>query len=156
MRRAQIFPGATAPLRRRFMIRQIIAAGLALVTAFAAAPASACAVHQPLDIRSALSADLVVVGRIGSARIDPNGTTHFEVTVSEVLRGHAGRRVAVRHSDRMLGPLRALPRRPVLIALRNERGSYAVLWHICSDPFLLPARSAQALATRRLLRRSGR
>ena len=140
------------------MMRHSIAAALALATAFAAAPAQACAVHQPLDLRSALSADLVVVGRIGHSRIDPNGTTHFDVTISEVLRGRAGGRVAVRHSDRMLGSLRSLPRRPVLIALRNERGAYAILWHICSDPFLLDARSAQAAATRRLLggRRPGR
>ena len=134
------------------MMRHSIAAAFALMTAVAAAPAQACAVHQPLDLRSALSADLVVVGRIVNHNVDPNGTDHFDVAVSEVLRGRAGGRVAVRHSDRMLGPLRSLPRRPVLIALRSERGGYAVLWHICSDPFLLPAGSAQAIATRRLLR----
>ena len=134
------------------MRRHPIAAALALATAFAAAPASACAVHEPLNLRAALSADLVVVGRIGHHNVDPNGTDHFDVAIAEVLRGRAGRRVAVRHSDRMLGPLRSLPRRPVLIALRREGGGYAVLWHICSDPFLLDARSRSALATRRLLR----
>lgn len=135
------------------MLRHSIAAALVLVTALAAAPAQACAVHEPLNLRSALSADLVVVGRIGNARIDPSGNQHFDVAVDEVLRGRAGRRVAVRHSDRMLGPVQRLPRRPVLIALRRDGDAYAILWHICSDPFLLPAGSAQAVATRRLLRR---
>jgi hypothetical protein len=141
-------------LRRRSMMRHALAAALTLVAGLAAAPASACAVHQPLDLRTALSADLVVVGRIVNHNVDPNGTDHFDVAVAEVLRGRAGGRVAVRHSDRMLGPLRSLPRRPVLIALRSERGGYVVLWHICSDPFLLPAGSAQANATRRLLRQT--
>ena len=140
------------------MMRHKIATALALVTIVTAAPAWACARHEPLDLRLALSADLAVVGRIGTAQVDPNGIQHFDVAIDEVLRGRAGRRVAVRHSDRMLGSLRLLPRRPVLIALRNEGGAYAVLWHICSDPFLLDARSANAVATRRLLmpRRRGR
>lgn len=133
------------------MMRHSIAAAIALVTAFAAAPAQACAVHQPLDLRSALSADLVVTGRIGNYRVEPGGNERFDVTVAEVLRGRAGRRVTVRYSGRMLGPPRSLPRRPVLIALRAEGGAYAILWHICSDPFLLDARSASAVATRRLL-----
>lgn len=134
------------------MMRHSIAAAFALMTAVTAAPAQACAVHQPLDLRTALGADLVVVGRIGAYRAGPGGNDHFDVAVSEVLRGRAGGRVTVRHSDRMLGPLRSLPRRPVLIALRSERGGYGVLWHICSDPFLLDARSRSALATRRLLK----
>ncbi len=134
------------------MMRHSIAAAFALMTAVTAAPAQACAVHQPLDLRTALSADLVVVGRIVNHNVDPNGTDHFNVAVAEVLRGRTGGRVTVRHSDRMLGPLRSLPRRPVLIAVRSEHGSYAILWHICSDPFLLDARSRSALATRRLLR----
>ena len=132
-------------------MRHSIVAAFALGLAFAAAPASACAVHEPLNIRSALSADLVVTGRIGNYRAGRGGNEWFDVTVAEVLRGRAGRRVTVRHSDRMLGPPERLRRGPVLIALRNEGGSYAILWHICSDPFLLPAGSAQALATRRLL-----
>jgi hypothetical protein len=123
----------------------------ALAMAVAAAPASACARHEALDVRSALSADLVVTGRIVNHAVDPNGGDHFDVAVAEVLRGHAGRRVSVRHSDRMLGPLSSLPRRPVLIALRREGAGSAIMWHICSDPFLLPAGSAQAAATRRLL-----
>jgi hypothetical protein len=135
------------------MTNHLIAAALALVTACAAAPAQACAVHEPLNLRSALNADLVVVGRIGNYDIDPGGTAHFDVTVDEVLRGRAGSRLAVRHSDRMLGPLRSLRRRPVLIALRSEGGTWAIMWHICSDPFLLDARSPSARATRRLLRR---
>jgi hypothetical protein len=134
------------------MMRPSLAAAFALLTGLASTPASACAVHQPLDLRSALSADLVVVGRIAQYHAGPGGNERFDVAVSEVLRGRAGGRVTVRHSDRMLGPLRSLPRRSVLIALRSERGGYAVLWHICSDPFLLPAGSAQAIATRRLLR----
>jgi hypothetical protein len=133
------------------MMRPSIAAAFALVTAFATSPASACAVHEQLDLRSALRADLVVVGRIVNHDVDPNGGDHFDVAVAEVLRGHAGRRVSVRHSNRMPGPLSSLPRRPVLIALRREGAGYAITWHICSDPFLLPARSAQAVATRRLL-----
>jgi hypothetical protein len=48
------------------MMRHSLAAALTLVAGLAAAPASACAVHQPLDLRTALSADLVVVGRIAS------------------------------------------------------------------------------------------
>ena len=128
-----------------------IGLAIALATAFAAAPARACAVHEPLNLRSALGADLVVVGRIVNHEVDPNGTDHFDVAVAEVLQGQAGRRVSVRHSDRMLGPLSSLPRRPVLIALRREGAGYAIMWHICSDPFLLDARSANAAATRRLL-----
>lgn len=140
------------------MMRHSLAAALALAAAAAAAaPAQACAVHEPLDLRSALSADLVVVGRIGNYNIDPGGTAHFDVAVDEVLRGRTGRRLAVRHSDRMLGPLRSLPRRPVLIALRSAGSTYAILWHICSDPFLLDARGPSARATRRLLaQRRGR
>jgi hypothetical protein len=53
----------------------------------------------------------------------------------------------------MLGPPASLPRRPVLAALQREGGGYAILWHICSDPFLFDARSANAAATRRLLAR---
>ena len=132
------------------MTRHTIAACLILGTAIAAAPAQACAVHEPLDLRSALNADLVVVGRIGNYRAGPSGE-RFDVAVDEVLRGRAGRGVTVHYSGRMLGPPRSLPRRPVLIALRNEGGTYAVLWHICSDPFLLDARSTDAIATRRLL-----
>jgi hypothetical protein len=135
------------------MVRHLIAAALALVTVFAAGSAQACAVHQPLDLRSALEADLVVTGRIGNYRAEPGGNERFDVAVDEVLRGRAGRRVTVRYSGRMLGPPRSLPRRPVLIALRNEGGAYAILYHICSDPFLLDARSAPAIATRRLLTR---
>ena len=137
-------------------MRHTILAALASLTAFAAAPAQACAVHEPLNIRSALSADLVVVGRIVNHEVDPNGNDHFDVAVAEVLRGRAGRSVSVRHSDRMLGPMSTLPRRAVLIALRREGAGYAIMWHICSDPFLLPAGSAQAVATRRLLRQSQR
>ena len=133
------------------MMRHSIAAALALVTAFAAAPAQACAVHQPLDLRSALGADLVVIGRIGNYRVAAGGNERFDVAVAEVLRGHAGRRVTVRYSGRMLGPPQSLPRRPVLVALRNEGGAYTILYHICSDPFILDARSARAGATRRLL-----
>jgi hypothetical protein len=134
------------------MMRHGIAAAIALVTAFAAAPASACARHEELDLRAALSADLVVVGRIGNYRMERGGDERFDVAVAEVLRGRAGRSVTVRYSGRMLGQPQSLPRRPVLIALRNEGGAYSILWHICSDPFLLPAGSAQAIATRRLLR----
>ena len=134
------------------MMRHSIGLALALATTFAAAPASACAVHEPLNLRSALSADLVVVGRIGNYRAEPSGSERFDVAVAEVLRGRAGRNVTVRYSGRMLGPPERLPRRPVLIALHNEGGSYSILWHICSDPFLLDARSAQANATRRMLR----
>ena len=141
---------------RGFMMRRSIAAALALMTALAAGSAQACAVHQPLDLRSALGADLVVTGRIGNYRAEPGGNERFDVMVDEVLRGRAGRRVTVRYSGRMLGPPQSLPRRPVLIALRNEGGAYAILWHICSDPFLLPAGGAQAVATRRLLRPGGR
>ena len=108
------------------MMRLSIAAALALVTALAALPAQACAVHQPLDIRSALGADLVVVGRVRNHNIDPNGNEWFDVAVTEVLRGGALRSVTVRHSSRMLGPLSSLPRRPVLIALRREGGAHAV------------------------------
>ena len=133
------------------MMRHSIAAALVLGAALAATSASACAVHQPLDIRSALAADLVVVGQTGPYRTGRDGTEYFDVTVAEVLRGRAGRRVTVRHSNRMLGPLRSLPRRPVLIALRSEGGALTVLHHICSDAFLLDAGSARARATRRLL-----
>jgi len=133
------------------MMRHKIAATLLLVTAFVAAPSHACAVHEPLNLRSALSADLVIVGRIGNYRMEPDGNERFDVAVAEVLCGHAGRQVTVRYSGHMLGPARSLPRRPVLIGLRSEGGAYAILWYICSDPFLLDARSASALATRRLL-----
>jgi hypothetical protein len=134
------------------MMRHSIGLALALATAFAAVPARACAVHEALNLRSALGADLVVVGRIGNYRMERGGYERFDVAVAEVLRGRAGRNVTVRYSGRMLGPPERLPRRPALIALRSEGGSYAILWHICSDPFLLPAGSAQAMETRRLLR----
>lgn len=137
-------------------MRHMIAAAFTLGTAFAATPAQACAVHEPLNLRSALSADLVVVGRIGNYRADRAGNEQFDVTVAEVLRGRAGRNVTVRYSGRMLGPPSALPRRPVLLALRSENGAHGILWHICSNPFMLPATSAQALETRRLLRSARR
>jgi hypothetical protein len=133
------------------MMRRSILAALAMATAFAAVPAQACARHEPLNLRSALSADLVVTGRIGNYRAGPGGNEFFDVAVDQVLRGRAGRRLTVRYSGRMLGPPQSLPRRPVLIALQRDGGTYAVLWHICSDPFMLPAGSAQAAATRRLL-----
>jgi hypothetical protein len=137
-------------------MRHSIAAAFILVAAFAAAPAQACAVHEPLNLRSALSADLVVTGRIGNYRMEQGGHERFDVAVADVLRGRARRSVTVRYSGQMLGPARSLPRGPVLIALRREGGAYAILSHICSDPFLLPAGSAQAVETRRLLRRGGR
>lgn len=133
------------------MTRHTIAACLILGATFAAAPAFACARHEPLNLRSALSADLVVTGRIGNTRAGPGGIEQFDVAVADVLWGQAGRRVTVRYSGRMLGPPPSLPRQPVLIALRHEGGAYGILWHICSDPFLLPAGSAQAMTTRRIL-----
>jgi hypothetical protein len=134
------------------MMRHSIVAALLLVTAFAAAPAFACARHEALDLRAVLNADLVLVGRIGNYRMEPGGDERFDVAVSEVLRGRAGRRVTVHYSGRMLGPPQRLPRRPVLIALHNEGRAYSILWNICADPFLLADGSAQAIATRRLLR----
>ena len=134
------------------------------VTALHAAPgnpgmAGICTLHDvdPLDGRAVaglareLGADLVVIGRIGNYRVEPGGYERFDVAVADVLRGRVGRAVTVRYSGGMLGPPRSLPRRPVLIALRREGGAWAILSHICSDPFLLPAGSAQAIETRRLL-----
>ena len=137
-------------------MRHSIAAAFVLVAALATAPARACAVHEPLNLRAALGADLVAIGRIGHYRMEPGGHERFDVAVEEVLRGRAGRSVTVGYSGQMLGPPRSLPRGPVLIALRREGGAYAILSHICSDPFLLPAGSAQAIETRRLLRRGAR
>ena len=134
------------------MMRHSIGAAFALATAFAAASAQACAVHEPLNLRSALSADLVVTGRIVNYRTDARRNEVVDIAVSEVLRGRAGRLVTVDFSGRMLGPPGALPRGPVLAALQRNGGGYVILWHICSDPFLLRAGSANAVATRRLLR----
>lgn len=132
-------------------MRHSIAAALALLTAMTASPARACAVHEPLNLRSALGADLVVTGRIVNYRTDAHRNEIFDIAVGEVLRGRAGRLVTVNYSGRMLGPPGALPRRPVLAALQRSGSGYAILWHICSDPFLFAAGSAQAIATRRLL-----
>lgn len=134
------------------MMRSFAAASLLAVTALAAAPASACAVHVPLNLNSALGADLVVTGRIVNLRTDAHRNQVFDIAVSEVLRGRAGRLVTVSDTGGMPG-LRQSSRRPVLAALRRQGGGYAILAHICSDPFLLDASSANATATRRLLAR---
>ena len=138
------------------MMRHSIAAAALLVTGLAAIPASACARHEALDVRSALSADLVVTGRIVNVRTDAHRNEIFDIAVGEVLRGRAGRLVTVNYSGRMLGPPSALRRGPVLAALQRNGSAYAIQWHICSDPFLFDARSANAVATRRVLSRSRR
>lgn len=135
------------------MMRLMIVAAFALVAGLAATPASACARHEDLDIRAALGADLVVTGRIVNFRTDARRNEIFDIAVGEVLRGRAGRVVTVNYSGRMLGPPSALPRGPVLAALQRNGDGYAIMWHICSDPFLFDARSGNAIATRRLLGR---
>jgi hypothetical protein len=133
------------------MNRRPILAALAMMAPLAATPASACARHEALDVRAALSADLVLTGRIVNYRTDAHRNEIFDIAVGEVLRGRAGRLVTVNYSGRMLGPPQSLPRRPVLAALQRNGAGYAVLWNICSDPFMFDAGSANARATRRLL-----
>jgi hypothetical protein len=142
-------------LRKQMMRHSIVAAAL-LVTGLAATPASACARHEELNLRSALSADLVVTGRIVNYRADAQRNELFDIAVGEVLRGRAGRLVTVNYSGRMLGPPSALPRGLVLAALQRTGDGYAIQWHMCSDPFLFPAASARGIETRRLLRQPGR
>lgn len=135
------------------MLRPSIIAALALAAGFAATPALACARHEPLNIGSIRNADLVVIGRIVDRRA--GGEARFEVAVDEVLRGRAGRRLTIGFDGRSSGLPRSLAGRRLLIALHNpgagSRGAFTVLHHMCSDPFVLDARSAQAGAAKRLL-----
>jgi len=143
--------------RRMTMLRRSIMTALALAAAVAASPASACAVHTPVSPSAVGAADLVVVGRIVNYRPGEGGRrATFGVAVAEVLRGRAGRTLAVRLDPTMYGAPRTMPRAPVLIALRNGGGASGpgliVLQGMCSPPFILEAGSAPARAARRLLR----
>lgn len=135
------------------MLRHSIIAALVFAAGLTATPALACARHEPLNIGSIRNADLVVTGRILGRRA--GGEARFEVAVDEVLRGRAGGRVTIAFDGRSSGPPRSLAGRRLLIALHTpgagSRGAFTVLHHICSDPFVLDARSAQAGAARRLL-----
>lgn len=138
------------------MLRHSIFLALALAAGFAATPAAACARHAPLALGSIRSADLVVTGRIVDRRADARGEVRFDVVVDEVLRGHAGRRVLIGFDGRSSGPPRSLAGRRMLIALRapgpGSRGAFTVLHAMCSDPFVLDARSPRAAEARRILR----
>lgn len=138
------------------MLRHSILATGALIGGFAATPASACARHAPLALGSIRSADLVVTGRIVDHRADSRDVGRFDVAVDEVLRGRAGRRVTIGFDGRFSGPSRALAGRRVLIALNNpgpgSRGAFTVMHAMCSDPFVLDARSPSAAEARRMLR----
>jgi hypothetical protein len=137
------------------MRRLLIATALAIGVATSAAPAQACAVHEPLNLGSIRSADLVVVGRIVARRIYRGNDAVFTVAVDEVLRGRAGRTLAMRFDFGRSDPPPSRPGARFLIALGNPGAgalrAHTVLQHICSDPFFLPAASRQAIAARRLL-----
>lgn len=139
------------------MLRHSIIAALALAAGFTATPAAACARHAPLALGAIRSADLVVTGRIVDRRADARGEVRFDMVVDEVLRGRAGRRVPIGFDGRSSGPPRTLAGRRVLIALNNpgpgSRGAFTVLHAMCSDPFVLDARSPQAAEARRMLGR---
>lgn len=141
-----------APARdwRMLMLRRSIMTALVPVSAFAAAPASACAVHTPVQPAAVRSADLVVVGRIANYRAAAH-SARFDVVVGEVLRGRAGRTLAARLDGTMYGAPRSAPRGRVLIAMRIDRGGPVVLQGMCSPPFILEAGSARAQQARRLL-----
>jgi hypothetical protein len=141
------------------MMRALILAGLTLTAGFAARPASACAIHTPLDIRSIRGADLVVTGRILNYRLGPGESARFDLAVDAVLRGRTRRNLAVRIEPTMSGAPGSMPRGRVLVALRAPGSATgrnlgaSVLQSNCSDPFILDAGSARATAARRLLGR---
>lgn len=137
------------------MCRLMIAAAVALLAIGAATPAGACAVHAPLNLAAARNADVVVIGRVSGYRGGGRNSGDFNLAVDEVLSGRAARTLRVGLEPGLGGPAPALLRGRVLIALRRSspRGGLLVIQHICSDPFILDASSAQARTVRGMLGR---
>lgn len=137
------------------MMRFSSLAALPLAAALSAAPASACAVHTPLNLGAIRAADVVVTGRALDYRQPSGHSGRFTLMVDEVVRGQAGRRLSVSLPVTLYGAPRALPRGRLLIALRSGGAApgtaFTVMQGPCSPPFILEAGSAQASAARRLL-----
>jgi len=135
------------------MSRSLIAAVLAFAAIGVGTPVRACAVHEPLNLGDARNADVVVIGRISAQQREGRNPPALTVTVDEVLTGRAARslRVAIEPG---LGVSPAMMRGQVLIALRRSSpAGLAIMQHICSDPFILDARSRQARLVRGMLAR---
>ena len=135
----------------RGLLIATLAAGSA---ALLAAPAQACAVHEPLNLNGIRRADLVVIGRIVGNRIGRDGV--FNVAVEQVLHGRAGRTIPVRFQFPGTTLPRSRPWNRYMIALQGPGTTrppipFTIMQHICSDPYILEAGSARAAAARRLL-----
>ena len=135
------------------MSRSLIVAVLAFAAIGVGRPARACAVSEPLKLGDARNADVVVIGLISAQQRGGRKFPAFTLTVDEVLAGRAARSLRF-GTEPGLGVSPAMIRGQVLIALRrSSSGGLAVMQHICSDPFILDARSAQARLVRGMLPR---
>jgi hypothetical protein len=132
------------------MSRSLVAAALALMAIGTGTPAQACAVHEPLNLADARRADAVVIGRISAPRTASGNPPALHLTVDEVLAGRAARSLRIGVEPGLALP-RPTMRGQVLIALRRSPTGLAVMQHICSDPFILDARSRQARLVRAML-----
>lgn len=170
-----------------------------------ATPAQACRFNRPMVIEDAVDADLVVVGWIKSYRIERNmefrrkmlanpdlpeslraiysdpdkhlgpDFAHFEIVVSEVVRGEAPKRLEVVWSNSTFGQPERIEPGPYLFALLEPisdeegrgkvhftpatgafRAKYHPLQAPCGPAFIVRADSDEAVAIREAVEESER
>ncbi len=135
------------------MSRPLIAAALIFAAFGVGTPARACAVHESLNLGHARNADVVVIGRISAGRSRGANASGLFVDVDEVLAGRAARRLPIAIRPGLAIPP-AMMRGQVLVALRRSSpAGLTIIQHICSDPFILDARSREAGFVRGMLTR---
>ncbi len=135
------------------MSRPLIAAALIFGAIGVGTPARACAVHESLNLGHARNADVVVIGRIYAGQRGGPNASGLVVDVDEVLLGRAARRLPIAIRPGLAIPP-AMMRGQVLIALRRSSpAGLTIIQHICSDPFIVDARSREARVVRGMLAR---
>ena len=153
--------------------RQWGRAVLAFITVFAASPALACRMAEPLDPTHVKYADVVVVGSIANYRLvlDQHARkahrnwalsqtgfvtdyARFDVIVETALLGQASGKISAILDDLFFAEPTAMGEGRYVIALRRVTPNQPlrVLQGACAPVFVFPVASAEAAAMRKALR----